>query len=508
LLLGGIFRCRPAPVAAPLTRGLTGSDAFKGAAGALGLNSFGQSLVAGFVSGVITQRIRMAVYNKGKLDYASIGADAFGNALGDSIVAQAGAGGGDGARQDDRLQAMRNAYGQDGSGEVASTPGIANDWSSRSLSDQMLVAIAQSRDRAPLSPLADADGQPLMLAGGDFARSGNSMRRMDGRAIYKSVDDNGTTEYGDADPTPYMTRDPVAGSNHDEVVNRLRAGAAREGEVRLALQAKADAEQRARESRTGWGGALQGANDFGVNTARSPYYLYRSVTENGIASTIDQIVDGMMSLPETISLAAETGDMRTLTAEGMGAVFGLKGMRGAGLERSLGGFSKVELGALREAGLADMEIARQVELLGDVHLFRGTSEGFPGNPGLQRLGITPASTDPAVATIFALESRAKGGTPIVLFGERSAFEAGIDLGNGGDVRRVLEREVQVNMSIPEFANAAPYQVSADTARQALKDMGVVDLPPRISDSQRATDLLRSTPRMTPEQIREFLSRVR
>jgi YD repeat-containing protein len=39
-------------------------------------------------SGIVTQRIRMAVYNKGKLDYASIAADAFGNALGEGIVAE------------------------------------------------------------------------------------------------------------------------------------------------------------------------------------------------------------------------------------------------------------------------------------------------------------------------------------------------------------------------------------------------------------------------------------
>ena len=42
---------------------------------------------------------------------------------------------------------------------------------------------------------------------------------------------------------------------------------------------------------------------------------------------------------------------------------------------------------MREAGLSDAEVARQVELLGDVFLFRGTSEGYPGNPVLQSLGI-------------------------------------------------------------------------------------------------------------------------
>jgi len=167
--------------------------------------------------------------------------------------------------------------------------------------------------------------------------------------------------------------------------------------------------------------------------------------------------------------------------------------------------SGTELGALRGAGLTDNEIAQQIDVLGDVHLFRGTSVGYPGNPVLQKLGITPASTDPLVATVFGLESKAVGGNPILLFGERARFEQGIDLGN---VRSVLEREVQVNMAPSEFAKQAPYQVSIDTARQALIDMKVVELPPVINTSHEATRILEATPRLTPEQIREFLGRVR
>jgi hypothetical protein len=48
--------------------GLTGTD-------------FTSSLARGFLGGVVTQRIRMAVYNEGKLDYAAIAADAFGNGI-------------------------------------------------------------------------------------------------------------------------------------------------------------------------------------------------------------------------------------------------------------------------------------------------------------------------------------------------------------------------------------------------------------------------------------------
>jgi hypothetical protein len=46
------------------------------------MSSFGASLAGGLTSGLI----RSAIYNKGKVDYASIAADAFGNAVGNSVV--------------------------------------------------------------------------------------------------------------------------------------------------------------------------------------------------------------------------------------------------------------------------------------------------------------------------------------------------------------------------------------------------------------------------------------
>jgi hypothetical protein len=74
-------------MAAPVAKYLGGqagafvSDMVSGSAGQFA-GEFAQRLT----SGVVSQRIRMAVYNQGKLDYASIAADAFGNALGESIV--------------------------------------------------------------------------------------------------------------------------------------------------------------------------------------------------------------------------------------------------------------------------------------------------------------------------------------------------------------------------------------------------------------------------------------
>jgi filamentous hemagglutinin len=170
----------------------------------------------------------------------------------------------------------------------------------------------------------------------------------------------------------------------------------------------------------------------------------------------------------------------------------------------LGGLSSNQLAALRAAGLSDAEIADHIQTLGDVQLFRGTSRGFPGNPVLQKLGITPASTDPLVATIFSLEGKAVGGDAVVLNGGMRNFAGGdIDLGN---VRSSLEREVQVNMPPSQFEAQAPNAIPVDVARQILSDMGIADLPPTITNSYQATQILESTPRLTPEQIQEFLQR--
>ena len=128
----------------------------------------------------------------------------------------------------------------------------------------------------------------------------------------------------------------------------------------------------------------------------------------------------------------------------------------------------------------------------------------PGNPVLQQLGITPASTDPLVATVFALEGKAIGRDAVVLTGGMRRFGAGdIDLGN---VRASLEREVQVNMQPRQFEALAPNSIPVDTARQVLSDMGVAKLPPTITSSQQATQILEATSRLTPAQIQEFLTR--
>lgn len=165
-------------------------------------------------------------------------------------------------------------------------------------------------------------------------------------------------------------------------------------------------------------------------------------------------------------------------------------------------FSSTELDALRTAGLSDVEIARHVELSGDIHLFRGTSPGWAGSPGAQATAVS-ATTDPYIATVFALEARGQAGQAVVQFGPRSSIGT-FDMGNW---MAVQEREVGVLMTSRDFAARAPSSVPVDTARQVLGEMGMPELPYTVASPSARSMLLDAAPKMTPEQVAEFIQRI-
>jgi hypothetical protein len=174
----------------------------------------------------------------------------------------------------------------------------------------------------------------------------------------------------------------------------------------------------------------------------------------------------------------------------------------AGAADYLSRFSSTELGALRTAGLSDVEIARHVELSGDIHLFRGTSPGWAGSPGAQATAVS-ATTDPYIATVFALEARGQAGQAVVQFGPRSSIGT-FDVGNW---MAAQEREVGVLMTSKDFAARAPSSVPVDTARQVLGEMGMPALPHTVASPSARSMLLDAAPKMTPEQVAEFIQRI-
>ena len=158
---------------------------------------------------------------------------------------------------------------------------------------------------------------------------------------------------------------------------------------------------------------------------------------------------------------------------------------------------------MRTAGLSDAEIARHVELNGGMNLFRGTSPGWAGSPGAQATAVS-ASTDPYIATVFALEARGQAGQAVLQFGTKADVGT-FDVGNW---MAEQEREVGVLTTASDFAARAPNSVSVDAARQVLGDMGMPELPYSVASPSARSMLLDAAPKMTPEQIAEFLQRIK
>jgi hypothetical protein len=67
-------------IAAPMAQAV-GAEAGKGVS-----DPFTRDFVSGMASGVVTQGVHIMVYGGGKMDFAAIAADSFGNALGNSLV--------------------------------------------------------------------------------------------------------------------------------------------------------------------------------------------------------------------------------------------------------------------------------------------------------------------------------------------------------------------------------------------------------------------------------------
>ena len=141
-------------------------------------------------------------------------------------------------------------------------------------------------------------------------------------------------------------------------------------------------------------------------------------------------------------------------------------------------------------------------------LFRGTSQGYAGSPGTQAVGVTPTSSDPAKATVFATEGDNFGNgvmhiaTPQDLDGVTPSGPIGY--------RTELESEVGLNIRPAEFAERASITITSQEARDILRDMGI-HVPNQIHDVPHSTatlEALHAKGDMTPEQRAEFVKKAR
>jgi hypothetical protein len=104
-----------------------------------------------------------------------------------------------------------------------------------------------------------------------------------------------------------------------------------------------------------------------------------------------------------------------------------------------------------------------------------------------------------VATIFATHSEAYG--PGVVHIARAESVAGVPR-HGGYISS--EAEVGLELTPAEFASRADFTISAGAARSILEDMGI-SIPRRIG-VEDISGALADTPKLTAEQITEFVNR--
>ncbi|MFE3559711.1 putative T7SS-secreted protein [Streptomyces sp. NPDC059193] len=136
----------------------------------------------------------------------------------------------------------------------------------------------------------------------------------------------------------------------------------------------------------------------------------------------------------------------------------------------------------------------------DEHLFRGTTPGFEGSPGMQRAGVTPMSSDPGVATVFATHSEPfAGGDAIVQLVSHRALRD-VEIYEGYIAR---EMEVPVGLTPAEVTARSAIQIPSSTAREILSDMGIV-VPRKIGISDLNPALEVHVQKLTPEQIAQFV----
>lgn len=136
-------------------------------------------------------------------------------------------------------------------------------------------------------------------------------------------------------------------------------------------------------------------------------------------------------------------------------------------------------------------------------LYRGTSLGFLGGETSKTQGITCTTTDPFVATLFAIECR-NYGHGVILMAARQRYEGHITSSNWF----ALE-EAAVNLAIrpSEFEKAVDKILEVDEAIRILGELGFEKLPTRLKDPTDLGETLAETSddglRLSPDQISYF-----
>ncbi|MBS6599844.1 MAG: hypothetical protein KH333_02380, partial [Clostridium sp.] len=229
----------------------------------------------------------------------------------------------------------------------------------------------------------------------------------------------------------------------------------------------------------------------GTNTVKNAINNVPKSAKNKVTSVIDSLGEGILSVRNVFA------PQKVINVEPIKiAVKDIKTGFGQSGEETLSQFLSKDVKKLKT-----MFFSQGNKSGSNTYYFIGTTEGYAGNSALQRLEITPTSTDPLVSTVFATngEQYGKG----VLYISSADDLKGVSY-TASNVLSSYEKEVCFNMQPLEFANKSRISISASDARAILKDMGY-DIPSRITIGDMS-EFLSNAPSLTTDEILKFVEK--
>ncbi|HEY4082292.1 MAG TPA: LysM peptidoglycan-binding domain-containing protein [Burkholderiaceae bacterium] len=251
--------------------------------------------------------------------------------------------------------------------------------------------------------------------------------------------------------------------------------------------------------------------------------LGQAIKQNGLGSTAVAVVSGLPIIRSGISFynGDNVSGLSGLLEDGVtfyAAPKVLATLRpaGLGMDLTVGNTSASQIltsgqvEGLKAIGLSDAQMSELVNTTGgDLWVFRGSraDAAVAGGESSQIAGYTPVTIDPLKATIFGLGREGMDGTPAsVFFGPSKGLDVELGIGNvpmGADTTPLvqLERELGASVTPDVFAQRAPYSISARDSLNILNDMGL-NVQSHVTGD--LSDVLRSHPAMTPQQVQQYI----
>jgi RHS repeat-associated protein len=139
----------------------------------------------------------------------------------------------------------------------------------------------------------------------------------------------------------------------------------------------------------------------------------------------------------------------------------------------------------------------------ETYYFRGTTLGYAGGDAARAAGVTPTSTQPGIATIFAINAQTVYGGQGVVYITSSSEMSDVSIGYSNLL--YYEMEVVFNIQIADFS-ARSFYITVERSMEILQTLGLT-LPNRIYDDEMSP-LIRDTLHLTRSQISAYVAMAR